>query len=242
MLQTKIEPNWEGYGGIAEVDGYAKAEKPSPCCICRRLGMEKEGCAETCTDLGAWQLQEAGVAQVYRIHNEKLVKNGGKRCHVCDVPLIFEDSVLYCPQCLRVGMRMTCDGEAVRELLEAGWEASEVAQLMRVLRSQVMWIARGLGLKTSQHYDEKEKREIAKCAVKSSKKEAAALYGLHIETVNRYLREAGKGEKQRFAKLRQLAVGLFRNGSAVRQVAERTGVAYNTAKRWRQELQLQQID
>lgn len=225
----------EDFGGVGEVDSYFKSGRPSPCASCGRLEHDKEGCSLICARLDAWQRSERVVPFHFSVTPpRKAGGNGQKRCAEDGHPLRFDDGVIYCEHCLAVYMRFVKGGAAkqVAHLLAEGWDVDCIAEMLDVGVVQVMALARSKGYRFQAYNTEDERRVIVEYALLHSPKEAAAEFGLHRDTVNRYCREMGFGKAERYRHLRDIAEVMFRDGKTVAQVCRKLGVARRTATKW----------
>lgn len=222
--------------GVGRVEEYLKHDLPSPCALCVRLSQDKEMCAFTCKLLAEWQVRQGYVSERRKGQIGELVEGNRLTCERDGKRLVYEDGVLYCPQCLQVYFR--CEAEdnqgVIDAMLQAGFDPGEVAEVLEVMRGWVLQVAKRNGWEQDPlYYSKEEKAEIVELAVECGTKVAADKFGVCQETVTRYMNEFGCGFQQRYRKLRELAEVMFGNGASDKKVMDRLGVARKTVRKWR---------
>lgn len=227
------------YGGIQDVESYFMSSRPSPCASCARLARNKEACAEVCRKLEKWQKDENVIPFHFQRLPAKAAGGNGRRvCAECEGRLVSEDGVIYCARCMTVYMRMEEAGSAdqVDYLLGQDWTVEQVAKVLRLTVASVLGIARLKGYSFQTYPTDEERCVIVEYALRTSSQRAADAFELHPETVNKYLREAGFGKKERYERLEKIGRRMLGRGMSVAGVGRELGVNRRTVTRWRDKM------
>jgi hypothetical protein len=126
-------------------------------------------------------------------------------------------------------------GARVKYLLKKGWQVGQVAKVFDMDVGYIMVVGRRLGYSFPTVIDEGDKIAVVDYALMNGARKAGERFELHCETVNRYCRELGFGVKERYERLKVRAGEMYRKGVSVRQVADKLGVNWRTAKRWKKD-------
>ena len=230
--------DYDHLGGLGEVEYYLKSEFPSPCLMCPGFAVDKKGCADGCIPLTKWQIECGAVPPAMR-HKDvrRMGKDGERLCSGCGGRLKYEDGVIYCVECWEVHMRLKGreTKDRVEYLLKKGWAIEQVAKVFGMDQGYIMVVGRRLGYSFPKVIKEGDKIAVVDYALMEGAKRAGEKFGLHCETVNRYCRELGFGVKERYKRLKVEAARLYEDGVSVRQVADKLGVNWRTAKRWKKD-------
>lgn len=227
-----------GYGGIDsdEIPYYFKSDEPSPCAECPKLYDDKDGCVDTCGRLVAWQIVDTEVTGDKMV--EEVIKTGvGRRCELCGGKLVWDKKVYYCEDCLDVVIRVKTLAKAVKILLFEGWRYHEIKDLLGIADDRFNSLMNQLGYGPEKKFlTEVEKRKVVAYALKHGRKSAAETWGVHIQTVGRYVKKYGTTEKDRYKRLQERSKELLLNGYSIRQIADKIGVKHSTVWRWKKKM------